>query len=187
MTIGPVLTWDNVRIKQHLDALLELEGAKVLFGGKPLMGHSIPARYGSWEPTAVYVPLKHFRGQKKLKLITTEVFGPFQVVTDYNMASFQTVIQAINSLEHHLTAGVVSNDAQFVREVVANTINGVTYTGRRARTTGAPQNHWFGPCGDPRAAGIGTAEAIKLVWSGHREVISDIGPCAEDFKMPKPT
>jgi 1-pyrroline-5-carboxylate dehydrogenase len=30
----------------------------------------------------------------------------------------------------------------------------------RARTTGAPQNHWFGPCGDPRAAGIGTPEAI---------------------------
>ena len=30
----------------------------------------------------------------------------------------------------------------------------------RARTTGAPQNHWFGPCGDPRGAGIGTAGSI---------------------------
>jgi hypothetical protein len=29
--------------------------------------------------------------------------------------------------------------------------------------TGAPQNHWFGPAGDPRAAGIGTPEAIKMV------------------------
>ena len=28
------------------------------------------------------------------------------------------------------------------------------------RTTGAPQNHWFGPCGDPRSAGIGSPEAI---------------------------
>ena len=28
---------------------------------------------------------------------------------------------------------------------------------------GAPQNHWFGPAGDPRAAGIGTPEAIKMV------------------------
>ena len=36
------------------------------------------------------------------------------------------------------------------------------------RTTGAPQNHWFGPAGDPRAAGIGTIEAIRMVWSCHR-------------------
>ena len=33
----------------------------------------------------------------------------------------------------------------------------------RARTTGAPQNHWFGPSGDPRAAGIGTPEAIIIL------------------------
>jgi hypothetical protein len=37
--------------------------------------------------------------------------------------------------------------------VLAATINGTTYCGIRARTTGAPQNHWFGPAGDPRAAG----------------------------------
>ncbi len=40
--------------------------------------------------------------------------------------------------------------------MLASTVNGVTYTGTRARTTGAPQNHWFGPCGDPRGTGIGT-------------------------------
>ena len=33
LTIGPVLTWNNERIKEHLDAVLELEGAEVLFGG----------------------------------------------------------------------------------------------------------------------------------------------------------
>lgn len=37
-----------------------------------------------------------------------------------------------------------------------------------ARTTGAPQNHWFGPGADSRAAGIGTREAIRVVWSCHR-------------------
>lgn len=36
------------------------------------------------------------------------------------------------------------------------------------RTTGAPQNHWFGPGADCRAAGIGTREAIRAVWSCHR-------------------
>ena len=51
-------------------------------------------------------------------------------------------------------------------------MNGTTYAGRRARTTGAPQNHWFGPAGTPLAGGIGTIEAIRLVWSCHREVIS---------------
>jgi hypothetical protein len=49
-------------------------------------------------------------------------------------------------------------------------------TSSGAVVAGAPQNHWFGPAGDPRAAGIGTPEAIQLVWSCHREVIHDFGP-----------
>ena len=48
LTIGPVLTWNNEKIKEHLDAVLELEGAEVLFGGQPLKNHSIPDCYGSW-------------------------------------------------------------------------------------------------------------------------------------------
>ena len=28
----------------------------------------------------------------------------------------------------------------------------------------------------PAVAGIGTAEAIRLVWSAHREIIMDVGP-----------
>jgi 1-pyrroline-5-carboxylate dehydrogenase len=62
---------------------LELEGAELMFGGKPLKNHTIPAIYGSWEPTAVFVPLKHFRSGKKLRLLTTELFGPFQIVTEW--------------------------------------------------------------------------------------------------------
>ena len=78
-------------------------------------------------------------------------------------------------MKHFLTAGVVSNDVGFVDKVVGNTKNGVTYVGLRARTTGAPQNHWFGPTGDPRGAGIGTKEAILTVWTTHREIIRDYG------------
>ena len=48
---------------------------------------------------------------------------------------------------------------------------------------GAPQNHWFGPAGDPRGAGIGTPEAIKLVWSCHREIIHDNGPIPEGTSL----
>ena len=72
-----MLTWNNERIKEHLDAIMELDGAEILFGGAPLKNHKIPERYGAWQPTAVYVPLKHFRGVKKRKLLTTELFGPF--------------------------------------------------------------------------------------------------------------
>lgn len=56
---------------------------------------------------------------------------------------------------------VVSNDVRFQQHILGSTVNGTTYAGIRARTTGAPQNHWFGPAGDPRAAGIGTPEAIR--------------------------
>ena len=30
-----------------------------------------------------------------------------------------------------------------MQEVLGNTVNGTTYAGLRARTTGAPQNHWW--------------------------------------------
>ena len=73
-------------------------------------------------------------------------------------------------------------DKHMSLQVLANTVNGTTYAGIRARTTGAPQNHWFGPAGDPRSAGIGTPEAIRLVWSCHREIINDVGPVSSSFK-----
>ena len=76
-------------------------------------------------------------------------------------------------MNDNLTAAVVSNNPKFINYVLANTINGTTYIGEKARTTGAPQNHWFGPCGDPRAAGIGSPEAIIQTWSSHREIIRD--------------
>ena len=76
---------------------------------------------------------------------------------------------------------VVSNDVRFVQHILGSTVNGTTYAGIRARTTGAPQNHWFGPAGDPRAAGIGTPEAIRLVWSTHRWVGGWVGLVSWSF------
>jgi len=139
MSVGPILTWNNQKIKAHIDALLELDGAQILFGGEPLKEpHSIPDCYGSFKPTAVYVPLKHFRGAKKFKLITTELFGPFQIVTDYNTSDLDLVLEIFERMSHHLTAAVVSNDPIFTDQVLGATVNGTTYAGIRARTTGAP-------------------------------------------------
>jgi 1-pyrroline-5-carboxylate dehydrogenase len=160
LTVGPVLTVTSKAFMKHRDVLLDIPGAKVLFGGKLLKGHSIPEVYGAWEPTAVEVPLSAFLDPKTAALCTTEIFGPFQVVVRYNDEQLDDVLQALENMDAHLTAAVVSNDVNFRNKVLANTVNGTTYAGIRARTTGAPQNHWFGPAGDPRGAGIGSPEAI---------------------------
>lgn len=181
LTVGPVLTWDNQKIKSHIDSILALPGTKLLFGGKPLTNHSIPSIYGAYEPTAIYVPLDVL--SKNFDIVCKELFGPFQIITDYKDSQLDTALAQLERMENHLTAAVVSNDMKFINYVASNTVNGVTYTGIRARTTGAPQNHWFGPTGDPRGAGIGTPEAILAVWTSHREIITDID-IPKNWKVP---
>jgi 1-pyrroline-5-carboxylate dehydrogenase len=186
LTIGPVLTWTTSAMLNHIANLLKIPGSRVLFGGKELKNHTIPKMYGALEPTAVFVPLKALLSSPEhYAIATTEVFGPLQVVTEWQDGELPLVLETLERMENHLTAGIVSNDPIFINQVVGSTVNGTTYVGMRARTTGAPQNHWFGPAGDPRGAGIGTKEAIQLVWSCHREVISDVGPVSSTWTIPK--
>jgi len=175
LTVGPVLTETTDSILSHMNRLLEIPGSKLLFGGKALKNHEIPDQYGAVEPTAVFIPLDEMlSSDQNFKACGTEIFAPFQVVTEYNDDTIDHVLEACERMSHHLTAAVVSNDIKFQSKILSNTVNGTTYVGMRARTTGAPQNHWFGPAGDPRGAGIGTPEAIKVVWSCHREIIHDL-------------
>jgi len=183
LTIGPVLTWSNAEIKSHIDAVLEVPGAELMFGGSPLEGHGIPDCYGAYEATAVRVPIKSLCGEH-FGLLTTELFGPFQIVTTYGDDDLPDVLGLLERMSHHLTAAVVSADPIFQNKVLGATVNGTTYCGLRARTTGAPQNHWFGPAGDPRGAGIGTPEAITHTWSCHREIILDQGALPGDWETP---
>ena len=187
LSIGPVLSVKNAEFEAHRDFCLKLEDAKLLFGGKPLTGHKIPPCYGAWEPSAYMVPLKHFLNKELFPKLTQEVFGPVQVVTEYDDSEIDIVLDILERIPQHLTAAVVSNDAAFRHKVLGHTVNGTTYAGYRARTTGAPQNHWFGPAGDIRAAGIGTPESIKLVWSVHREIVYDDQPVPATWIVPKPT
>jgi len=180
-TIGPVLSWTTPRIMAHIDACLSIPGASLAWGGKPLEGHTIPECYGAVQPTAVRVPIASFKDPDNFKVLITELFGPFQILVDWKDGELEDVLHILNSMENHLTAGVVSNDVHFLQHVLANTISGTTYGGVRARTTAAPQQHWFGPSGDPRAGGIHTPEAIKLCWSSHREIIYDHGPVSKDW------
>jgi 1-pyrroline-5-carboxylate dehydrogenase len=183
LSLGPVLSWTNPRIQAHIDRLLDISGAKLLFGGKALTGHSIPDCYGAYEATAVELPLRAVAGDR-FDAATAELFGPFQVIVRYDDNDLATVLGVLERISHHLTAAVVSADVVFQNRVLGVTVNGTTYCGMRARTTGAPQNHWFGPCGDPRAAGIGTPEAIINTWSGHREIIMDQGPLPANWSPP---
>jgi 1-pyrroline-5-carboxylate dehydrogenase len=183
LSLGPVLTWDNESIERHVAAVSNVAGSKLLFGGTKLAGHAIPDCYGAFEATAVEVPLAALCGDH-FKLLTTELFGPFQVVVRYGNKDLDDVLSVLERMSHHLTAAVVSADVEFQGRVLSATVNGTTYCGMRARTTGAPQNHWFGPSGDPRAAGIGTPEAIISTWSGHREIIFDQGALAAGWSAP---
>jgi len=172
LTAGPVLTWDNEMIERHIKKLLGISGAKIQFGGKRLSGHSIPSCYGSFDPTAVYVPLEQIL--PNIDLVTTELFGPFQVITTWKSNDDLKLFPHIfNNMKQHLTAGIVDNDPDFLNYMLGQTINGTTYAGIKARTTGAPQWHFFGPCGHPAAAGIGTIEAIRNIWSQNRTIIKD--------------
>ena len=187
LTVGPVLSWTTERMLAHADKLAALPGAKLLWGGKELTGHTIPPVYGAIEPTAVSVPIKTAADPKFFDDVTSEVFGPFQVVCEYDDDEVEMVEDCLERLSHHLTAAVVTSDPTFRNRILGATVNGTTYAGLRARTTGAPVNHWFGPAGDPRGAGIGTPEAIKLVWSCHREVVADEGPVPEGWSLPPPS
>jgi len=183
LTIGPILSWSNDQTKAHIDAVLQVPGAELMFGGSPIDGHDIPDCYGAFEPTAIQVPLPAICGEY-FDLVTTELFGPFQIISTYTEDDVPLLLDLLERMSHHLTAAVVSADPIFQTRILSATVNGTTYCGMRARTTGAPQNHWFGPAGDPRAAGIGTIEAIVSTWSGHREIIMDQGDLPGDWQIP---
>ena len=183
LTVGPILSWTNEQIASHINAVLAVGGTELMFGGKPLDGHDIPDCFGAYQPTAIRVPLAAMAGGN-FDLLAKELFGPFQVVVTYGDEDLDTVLSLLERMQNHLTAAVVSADIQFQNKVLGATVNGTTYSGMRARTTGAPQNHWFGPSGDPRGAGIGTPEAIQVTWSAHREIISDQGPAPDGWTTP---
>ncbi|KAK1586210.1 hypothetical protein Q3G72_000140 [Acer saccharum] len=187
LTISPGLTLTTEAMLDHINKLLQILGSKLLFGGEALKNHSIPTIYSAIKPTVIYVLLEKIVKDNNYELVTREIFRPFQIVTEYKQDQLPMVLNALERMHAHLTAAVVSNDPLFLQEVIGNTVNGTTYAGLRARTTGAPQNHWFGPAGDPRGAGIGTLEAIKLIWSCHREIIYDIGPLEKHWEIPTST
>jgi 1-pyrroline-5-carboxylate dehydrogenase len=173
LTVAPLLSISNAAIQEHLSRVLSIPGARLLFGGHPVVEpNSVPSCYGCFQPTAVGLPLEAILDdQDHFETATSEIFGPFQIITFYSDIS--DVLRCVNRMDNRLTAAVVSKDPVLIDHLIGKTVNGTTYVGPLARTTGAPQNHWFGPGSDPRSGSLGTPEAIRHVWSYHREVIGD--------------
>lgn len=73
------MQFTNEMILDHMNKLLKIPGAKLLFGGEPLKNHSIPPIYGAIKPTALYIPLEEMMKDENYELVTKEIFGPFQV------------------------------------------------------------------------------------------------------------
>ncbi|XP_040986640.1 delta-1-pyrroline-5-carboxylate dehydrogenase 12A1, mitochondrial isoform X3 [Juglans microcarpa x Juglans regia] len=115
LTIGPVLTFTTEAMLEHMSKLLQIPGSKLLFGGEPLKNHSIPPIYGAIKPTAIYVPLEEILKKNTYELVTREIFGPFQIVTDYKRDQLSMVLDAVERMHAHLTAAVVSNDPLFLQ------------------------------------------------------------------------
>ena len=97
LTISPILSWTNKQISDHIADFLKLPGTKVKFGGEVLKEeHKIPMCYGSFQPTAMLVPLEHFfRDQQTFDLLTTELFGPFQILVEFGDDDVDKVLQIL--------------------------------------------------------------------------------------------
>jgi 1-pyrroline-5-carboxylate dehydrogenase len=89
--------------------ILVSAGAKLLFGGKALTNHSIPAVYGAIEPTAVFIPIKEMLSPEIFPLATTEVFGPFQVWSWW-LAIFMNRLKMIvvTQVNFSITTGILA-------------------------------------------------------------------------------
>jgi 1-pyrroline-5-carboxylate dehydrogenase len=59
-------------------------------------------------------------------------------VVEYGDKDVDYMINVLENLPHHLTAACVSNDVLFTEKILSSSINGTTYHGLKARTTGAP-------------------------------------------------
>merc|ERR1719446_1479090 len=100
LTIGPVLSVTTAEIQAHVDKCLAIPGARLLFGGRELSSHTIPKQYGAYLPTAVYIPLQEIPAH--FDLVTTEIFGPFQVVTSFGDGDVDAVLAVLENMSQHL-------------------------------------------------------------------------------------
>lgn len=184
--IVPLLSVTNEQAEGRVHELLQkVKGSKLLFGGKPVSEvNKVPSKYGLFEPTLIQLPIEALKESKMHELIFEELFGPILITFSYKKSDLETVLDSFDKMRYHLTAGIASSDPAFTAYVLGSTVNGLTIVGK-ARTTGAPANHAFGPSNDPLSGSLGTPFAAVATWTCHREIIRDFGaPNESDSPLP---
>ncbi|KAL0862876.1 hypothetical protein Bca101_041994 [Brassica carinata] len=190
LTIGPVLTFTTEAMLEHMENLLKIPGSKLLFGGKPLKNHSIPSIYGALEPTAVYVPIEEIlKDSKTYELVTKEIFGPFQIVTEYKKDQLPLVLDALERMHAHLTAAVVSNDPIFIQANPFPSSSSINQSISSSLKDNDVTNAWYYPAGKSRHSAVITVFAKKWLYSVFRSVISNyslLPRALKTFPTPSP-
>jgi len=156
-TIAPVLSATNKEYETYRDFVLSLEGSKILFGGKELIEHAIPSCYGAWEPSAYFVPFKHFIDPQVFSKLKQKPFGPIQIITEYeNVDELLQVLKQIPLKQ----AIVVSKDPIFRSRVLERIVSEPAES--NAKLAGALQDIWYSQVPT-------TSDFIKVKWSKNYE------------------
>ena len=77
--------------------------------------------------------MQEFQKAEHFKTCTREIFGPFQVIVEYQDQDLNVILDCLERMSAHLTAAVVSKDVLFQQKVLAHTVNGTTYCGIRGK------------------------------------------------------
>lgn len=168
--IVPTLSVSNGQISEHIEKLAKILIPERIIGGKPIEHLPYFNQYGYYQPTTVITNVEQLN--KNISYVSTEIFAPIQILSYYNEDDMDIIQSIIQQLPHKLTCAIVTNDVVIQHKLLACSQNGTTYIGLDARTTGTPQNRWFGPGGNPRDGAIGTPEAIRKMWTFPRSIIS---------------
>jgi len=73
----------------------------------------------------VQVELQDLVSNKEFREVCfKELFGPFTIIVNWSTGEEQHLVDLCESMNNHLTAAIVSNDTEFRRYMLGNTVNG---------------------------------------------------------------
>lgn len=119
LTLSPLLSLTNDQFHGHINSILQMPGTSLLFGNHDLHKDRFPNCYGFVDPTAVMVPIDHFLNDSYTPRLFTELFGPFQMIVEYNDNDLnEKLLKVLERIPYNLTEGVVSNDPIFQTKIL---------------------------------------------------------------------
>lgn len=106
--VGPIISAEQKQRIEHYVELGQKEGAKLVFGGKPLQGEQYER--GFWVGPTILADVDN-----SMTVACEEIFGPVLVVLKYR--TVDEAVQIANDTEYGLSAGVWSEDIDTALDV----------------------------------------------------------------------